>query len=526
MSMTTMSAALGAALKNLRKIHVLREHVRLASDADHNRRTILSNEGQAAYNTSDSEDARAYAEDVSHFDDAMVPALESMYVDYRSTLEGQNSLFGVLASELAASDEDIDADPIDYEYLETDGVVTILRRLGILGKLHREMSRDGYVVVGNSVTAGSLIADPDNTGEIEITEGDVDAFFPNCPSGTFTFTVTDASLGAPKLSVSFTPTTAARFADGEGATEATNGFDLQLEKAYTDGKLGLNGFMLSRADLDAPTEAGDTAAIFSAWAVTTPQDGDSNEGTFYFTLYRQDSTTFILHVFNDDARALTNLVGQLSFTYVPAGTTSPTLTLLNGTSIDVTISHAAANTELPTSDDGPYDTASISIGQVAVGDTWTLAVTNDYAGKFSTQLMNAWRAHLPFGPAAPTGVAVDNLAGLGAGNVDNGAYLYYVSYTSLLGESGIGPASGGVTVADKTVNGQVALTSIPTGPAGTLTREIYRSDDAGATKWFVASVAGNVTTTYTDNSSQATVEANRTPRVEFDEDYATPVTMD
>ena len=49
MSMTSMSAALGAALKNLRKIHVLREHVRLASDADHNRRTILSNEGQAAY---------------------------------------------------------------------------------------------------------------------------------------------------------------------------------------------------------------------------------------------------------------------------------------------------------------------------------------------------------------------------------------------------------------------------------------------------------------------------------------------
>lgn len=524
MSMVTLSAALGAALKNLRKIHVLREHVRLASDADHNRRTILSNEGQTAYNTSDSEDARAYAEDVSHFDDEMRPGLESMYIAYRTALEGPNSLFGVIASELAASDEDVENGAIDYEYLETDGVVTILRRLGILGKLHREMTRDKYVVVGNSITVGTLTADPDNTGTIEITSGGVDKFFPNCPSGTFTFTVTDASIGAPKLSVAFTPTTAGLFADGEGVAEASE--SLQLERAFTDGKLGLNGFKLSRADLDAPTEAGDTAAIFSAWAVTTPQDGDSNEGTFYFTLYRQDSTTFILHVFNDDARALSNLVGQLSFTYVPAGTTSPTLVLLNGTSITVTISHTAANTELPTSDDGPYDTASISIGQVAEGDTWTLAVTNDYAGKFSTQLMNAWRAHLPFGPLAPTGVATDALAGAGAGNVDNGSYLYYVSFTSLLGESGIGPASGGVTVTDKTVDGKVALSAIPTGPAGTLTREIYRSDDAGATKWFVASVAGNVTTTYEDNIAQATVEANRTPLTEFDEDYATPVTMD
>src|SRR5438105_3620811 len=62
-------------------------------------------------------------------------------------------------------------------------------------------------------------------------------------------------------------------------------------------------------------------------------------------------------------------------------------------------------------------------------------------------------------PAAPTAA----LAGAGAGNVDNGAHRYAVTFVTAVGESQAGTVSAAATVVDKTTNGKVALSAIPVG---------------------------------------------------------------
>src|SRR3989344_5689951 len=63
-------------------------------------------------------------------------------------------------------------------------------------------------------------------------------------------------------------------------------------------------------------------------------------------------------------------------------------------------------------------------------------------------------------PVAPT-VALASPAV--AGNVDNGAHRYLVTFVTADGETEAGAISAAVTVADKTVNGKVELTAIPFG---------------------------------------------------------------
>lgn len=58
-----------------------------------------------------------------------------------------------------------------------------------------------------------------------------------------------------------------------------------------------------------------------------------------------------------------------------------------------------------------------------------------------------------------------------------------------------GPAEG----VRATLGKNVPLTSIPTGPSGTLARRIYRTKNGGSTYYLVAEIADNVTTTFTDN---------------------------
>lgn len=58
-----------------------------------------------------------------------------------------------------------------------------------------------------------------------------------------------------------------------------------------------------------------------------------------------------------------------------------------------------------------------------------------------------------------------------------------------------GPAEG----VRATLGKNVPLTSVPTGPSGTLARRVYRTKNGGATYYLVAEIADNVTTTFTDN---------------------------
>lgn len=107
------------------------------------------------------------------------------------------------------------------------------------------------------------------------------------------------------------------------------------------------------------------------------------------------------------------------------------------------------------------------------------------------------------------------LAGAGAGNVDNGTHSYRFAYKTYGDTSRWGNASSTVTVADKTVNGKVSLTSIDVGPTGTTARLVYRSKAGYADlgPWYLlTTIADNSTTTYTDNTADASLGAEMSPK--------------
>lgn len=106
-------------------------------------------------------------------------------------------------------------------------------------------------------------------------------------------------------------------------------------------------------------------------------------------------------------------------------------------------------------------------------------------------------------PGAPTAA----LAGAGAGNVDNGAHRYRVTFVTAVGETDGGTISAAVTVADKTANGKVALSAISVGGSAVTSRKLYRTAAGGSTYLLLATVADNTTTTYTDNIADASLGA-------------------
>lgn len=121
--------------------------------------------------------------------------------------------------------------------------------------------------------------------------------------------------------------------------------------------------------------------------------------------------------------------------------------------------------------------------------------------------LNVGRGHLRFDTVAAPGACAAALAGAGAGNVDNGTHAYKVTFVTAEGETQAGNAVT-ATVADKTANGQVAVSSIPTGTAGVVTaRKIYRSKAGGGPYYLLTTVADNTTTTYTDNTADASLGA-------------------
>lgn len=108
------------------------------------------------------------------------------------------------------------------------------------------------------------------------------------------------------------------------------------------------------------------------------------------------------------------------------------------------------------------------------------------------------------------------LAGLGAGNIDNGNHGYKITFVTAIGETELGAASNIVTVVNNAVDGQIILTGIPIGPAGThvIQRNIYRRKSPfPANYYFLATIADNTTTTYLDNTADAGLGNDSTLRV-------------
>lgn len=105
-------------------------------------------------------------------------------------------------------------------------------------------------------------------------------------------------------------------------------------------------------------------------------------------------------------------------------------------------------------------------------------------------------------PDAPN-AALKNPAA--AGNIENGAHYYGVSFVGPYGESAVLAVSEVVTVVDKTTNGKISLTNIPIGPTGTTARNVYRTAAGGSTLKLQSQIANNTATTLLDNTADASL---------------------
>lgn len=112
-------------------------------------------------------------------------------------------------------------------------------------------------------------------------------------------------------------------------------------------------------------------------------------------------------------------------------------------------------------------------------------------------------------PGAPSAA----LAGAGAGNVENGAHSYKVTFVATATETEGGTKSSPVTVADKTVNGQVTVSGIPVSTdSGVTARKLYRTiagadPNVAANYLLLATIADNTTTTFLDNVADGSLGA-------------------
>ena len=144
-------------------------------------------------------------------------------------------------------------------------------------------------------------------------------------------------------------------------------------------------------------------------------------------------------------------------------------------------------------------------GTIALTCSETDAITIQYGSDILLEHGGDIKFTSVTAPTACTGV----LAGV-AGNVDDGTHKYKITYVNATGETDLGAVSNTVTVADKTSDGQVSLTSIPTSPSSSVTsRRIYRSKAGTNNYYILTTIVNNTTTTYTDNTSDANLTGNK-----------------
>jgi hypothetical protein len=123
----------------------------------------------------------------------------------------------------------------------------------------------------------------------------------------------------------------------------------------------------------------------------------------------------------------------------------------------------------------------------------------------TTSLLSTPLNLFPIGtPTTP----VAALVALDVGNVDAGVHRYKVTYESVKGETIASAASVAITNDGSHCQNTV---TIPVGPSGTIYRHIYRTQANGSTYNLLATILNNTTTTYTDNTTDATIVAAAEP---------------
>ncbi len=111
--------------------------------------------------------------------------------------------------------------------------------------------------------------------------------------------------------------------------------------------------------------------------------------------------------------------------------------------------------------------------------------------------------------SAPTAPSAALMAPAAAGNVDDGAHSWAVTFVTAQGETEASAGSSPVTVADQATNGQVTVAIPVSADPGVTARNIYRTvaGDTGVKK-LAGTVLNNTVTTFTDNVADANLGAD------------------
>lgn len=489
-------ATLGAELKNHRKLEAVFENFHFVSSSDDAKRLI-----SAEYSDSNIYQETANSIASRTYEGSIAPTMQGLCSTLKQAFE--QGWFPVLDSEINTNPDDKASGAIAYNYDGNlnDGTISILSRSGRWGALRNKMIADREVIVKNTVAFGSLVALGTNQGDITL--GSVSGA-DHTLSGTLTLLCTDDTVEAPKFSL--INVLSQKIADQTVQTSADGLFSIipadnaiQLTRSYEDGPTGVSILLNYHAGTTVdPDEVFYTGGGIS---VLNPTEADSNKGNVYFRLTRQSSDpVWKLEWFRDAARS--DLVTQATAYHA-----LPEFFLLgpSGMSIAVGLDTANADTALPNPDD-TLANMEFDLGVPRLNDQWTITVTNSEDGLFATKIAHRYRASLNSASEAPGVPPSASLAGVGAGNVEDGDHSYYVSYVVNGVETGATGPSNVVTVADKTSDGKVSVASIPIGGAGTTARKLYRTvaGDTGS-PLYLATISDNVTTTYTDNTADGSL---------------------
>ena len=383
---TTLQVQLGALLQIMRKREALLDEIRLSDSANQDRRLL----GQAnGFSTGDTEEARALGGQINHLDTSAAPSVSGVWSSYRSQIESLNDFFGIIQTDVPASADDIGAGAIAYEYEDVDGLISIVDRVGILAALRADMLANTQFVLANGITFGALAAVSGNRGELQLDSSSGES---HALTGTLVLEVTSESVDTPQLSVA--NELGKRLPDNIDVVFADN--VLTAGKSFEDGPTGVT-LTLSRNKLNPPDEAGDTGNMFASVIIATPAEADMNGGVLQVRVTRQAvAPIWLIDFFSTSAR--TTKVGSITTDGV-AGVFAIDLTLQNGTRFQANFDRAAANVELPAAPNSD-DNISYDIKTPRIGDRWTIAVTNDEAGNYSTKIAKAWRMSLPVAGAS------------------------------------------------------------------------------------------------------------------------------
>jgi hypothetical protein len=204
----------------------------------------------------------------------------------------------------------------------------------------------------------------------------------------------------------------------------------------------------------------------------------------------------------------TGSYGTTGYFYIGSGGPNSAFTWYVASCVLIDEDAVPAVSSSPNLNVGYYAGANQGFGDFLA--TGTVLLTLSATPKVGVGLVSpAQKLHVNAGNVRVDQVAVPGAATVATGAAGSltGTYTYAVTFTTALGETGLGTASGSVSPSSQ----QVSITNIPLGntstPDGVTGRKIYRTKAGGTTYFLLTTIADNTTTTYTDNTVDGSLGA-------------------